>query len=784
MLARAYNGLVSIIPPNAKLSSYSRIGSNQLGKVPGIPGPSGWKGYDWLRHTATDTDAEQWDRAGANIGIRSADTPAVDIDVTDVRLAELIERTALDMLGPAPIRSRTNSAKRLLMYRTAEPFDRLRLWITPTGASPRQHLVEVLGRKHQYAIYGTHPSGAPYQWTCSPDTHGPDALTAITCEAAIAFLDELERRLAVDGVTKLEREGRGRTTTASAVDQADLLAPSMDALRDAVSHLPNSSALFPARDDYLTVGYAIRAAAGAANEHEGYELFVDWASRWDGGVNDSVEGDWDRMNASEKRVGYSWLAEHARPHGFSDAVYEFEIDPSAEPPDLTPAYVVRLNQTYAKVRAVANAVLYTPKQGAVEYIPQRHWLDMLANDVIEQIGPQDKIKSVPVARLWMQHPKRRTYDRVVFDPTKPSLCGVPSPTTGLEDFNLWPGLALVPSPDGSCERFLTHVREIVCCNDDAAYTWVLMWLAALVQHPERLAGTALALRGEQGTGKTIVGKVMGKILGPSLYTLVSGTEELTGRFNSHREGRVLIQVEEAFFAGDPRIVGQLKHMITSDVVRVERKHIDSFTIDNFARILVTSNSDWVVPAGEGERRFMVLTVSPSKKGNDAYFRELVREMLDDERGAARLLHYLLNDVTIDWDQIRRPIGTDALRDQQIQSLEPAKQWLYEVLNEGTLPGDADGNGCPFADELRGSYEAYMKKRDAGRRASAEKLGKMLREFGVEKAERRDAGQKRKYYVFLPLAETRQRFAAALATTPEWDAVDEWQSVVSNVFSQT
>ena len=59
--------------------------------------------------------------------------------------AETIQRIAIETLGPAPVRV-GQAPKRLLMFRTAEPFGRMRLWFT---VGEKQHLVEVLtGHPH------------------------------------------------------------------------------------------------------------------------------------------------------------------------------------------------------------------------------------------------------------------------------------------------------------------------------------------------------------------------------------------------------------------------------------------------------------------------------------------------------------------------------------------------------------------------------------------------------------------------------------------------------------
>ena len=315
-----FQTLVSVIPPDAPLSPGSAITLSQRGKVPGRRNSTGtWAGYPWLTERIGIDDVRTWAQAGANIGIQAEYYPAVDIDTTDPWLSARVAEIAREVLGPAP--SRVGAApKQLLMYRTGEPFQRVAVIVRMNGS---EHLVEVLGKGRQYVIHGTHPSGSSYTWDTDIAQGGPDALTMIDHAKVNAFLDELERQLESRVGVQVERVGAVRGARA---EHGDLVAPSIDALRDCVAAIPNSSDLFPDRDDYIKFGYAVRAASGEEDE-EGYQIYADWCERWEDGSNDpdTVRRDWRRM-VPPYAVGWSWLSEIARRHGFAPAQYEFVAD--------------------------------------------------------------------------------------------------------------------------------------------------------------------------------------------------------------------------------------------------------------------------------------------------------------------------------------------------------------------------------------------------------------------------------------------------------------------------
>lgn len=326
MYAAGVTDLIPVIPPGAQLTPSSKIPQNALGKIPGRRHASGlWSGFQWRTHVATADDVRQWVTDGANIGLRTTRFPAVDVDCKDPALAQIITDCALARLGPAPIRT-GNPPKRLLLYRTIEPFGRLRLWIRKDG---NEHLVEVLGEGQQAVVFGTHPTGRAYEWAGEPDGQ----LTVITVEMVKSFLDDLQTMIERDGLGIVEREGDGRRAThVAASDQRALRAPSLEALRDCVAAIPNVDTQFPARTDYLRVGYAIKAAAGPENEEDGCELFIEWAGRWDAGVTppELAREDWRRFTGPSS-VGWSYLTELARGHGFNAAAFDFDVIDGAKP---------------------------------------------------------------------------------------------------------------------------------------------------------------------------------------------------------------------------------------------------------------------------------------------------------------------------------------------------------------------------------------------------------------------------------------------------------------------
>ena len=107
----------------------------------------------------------------------------------------------------------------------------------------------------------------------------------------------------------------------------------------AVALIPNSSELFPGRTDYIRMGCAIKAAC-AEDQARGHEIWLEWASRWEGNDrfptgNDPevAAADWERMKPPFE-VGAPYIFELAAGFGFNAAGEDFEAlagGPAARP---------------------------------------------------------------------------------------------------------------------------------------------------------------------------------------------------------------------------------------------------------------------------------------------------------------------------------------------------------------------------------------------------------------------------------------------------------------------
>lgn len=374
-------------------------------------------------------------------------------------------------------------------------------------------------------------------------------------------------------------------------------------------------------------------------------------------------------------------------------------------------------QDLVRVLSVEAFSHYMANQSCVIGVPEHKQGTMVMTPKVVKKGP-----------FWLKSPERRTYDGVEFFPDPNGMPGHP------RYFNLWRGFSKMPDYSARGERwrkykiFEDHLRTNICAGDDAHFKWLFAWFAWIVQRPRQRVGTSVVLRGEQGTGKTVVGDVIGKLF-EAHYVLVDDAERLVGKFNAHMASCLLLQVDEGFWAGDKAAEGRLKGLITAKKQMIEAKGVDPIQIDNRVNLMFSSNESWVVPAGMGERRHAVFDVSSHCKENRQYFKELYHEL--DAGGNEALLADLL-EYDLDAPDAANPCvipKTKGLLEQKIRSFDPITAWWYGRLENGAQTSGLTAwrphvpkANC-FNDYLRSA-----EKQGVRRRAAETEFGIRMREL--------------------------------------------------------
>ncbi|PRX29936.1 Protein of unknown function [Meinhardsimonia xiamenensis] len=237
-------------------------------KKPGQFARAAWHDYpQWNRHASratTEIEVATWSTwPDCGVGIVGGAVAALDIDIAeDGDLALRIERLARERLGDTPALRIGKAPKRLLVYRTTQPF-----------AGIRRAPLEMLCLGQQFVAYAKHPdTGRPYAW---PEEGLADldieSLPEIDAEQAAAFLDEALALIPPELRPK-SLGAKGANVAAQQCLPGHAQAGTQAAIRSALAWLPNAELDY---DSWMRIGMALKGALG----DEGATLFTEWSAQ-------------------------------------------------------------------------------------------------------------------------------------------------------------------------------------------------------------------------------------------------------------------------------------------------------------------------------------------------------------------------------------------------------------------------------------------------------------------------------------------------------------------------
>ena len=197
---------------------------------------------------------------------------------------------------------------------------------------------------------------------------------------------------------------------------------------------------------------------------------------------------------------------------------------------------------------------------------------------------------------------------------------------------------IIPQGDALelCSPIINLVK-FLCGKETAAYEWLMKWLAYPLQHPGAKLNTSVLLcSAVQGSGKSLFfEKIMTRIYG-ECYSVTLGQNGLESIYTDWAERKLYCLFEEIFNNKSKfGMMGLIKHMITGEKIRIEKKFMSGYSQNNHINCVFLSNEVQPLAIEERDRRFLVL--EPNQKlGND--LKGLIENCLDpiNRRRKARI----------------------------------------------------------------------------------------------------------------------------------------------------
>jgi hypothetical protein len=455
-------------------------------------------------------------------------------------------------------------------------------------------------------------------------------------------------------------------------------------------------------DKWLHLMMACHHASGGEARQE----FIDWSTQDPQYADDAfiIGRRWDSLHFERPGALRTYRSLHKelreagkadcviRPSAaedFADDLEEIDINDTRTlvPENERENVLFKLNRDHAIVmdggKAYVSKVTKYPvgdKKGKTrdvyEFMTMTDFALLKAPLKIEGKDAKGNATALSAVKEWTTWPNRRTYQGVIFHPEYQH-----------KDFlNRWLGWSVRPKP-GDWSIMRDMIFEVLCDGDKEAFEYLLNWCAYMVQHPSLPAEVAICFYGDKGTGKSTLGYFL-TCLAEQHSFVMSQTEHLVGKFNSHLKTCIFVFSDEAIAPRDQQAINALQAMITSRNMTYEKKGQEiGLPSMNMLHIMIASNLDKFIPAGliDGERRYFIMKVNNKRRGQKEYWTKLYDQM-EREGGLEAMFYELLNRDIKGWAPRHNIPKTKGLLDQQLRGMTPEQEFWFNALLEGQIAG--------------------------------------------------------------------------------------------------
>jgi hypothetical protein len=225
----------------------------------------------------------------------------------------------------------------------------------------------------------------------------------------------------------------------------------------------------------------------------------------------------------------------------------------------------------------------------------------------------DLAKGNPATEVVKGRTRCKKFESLVFIPGSPEVVG----KGRSKSYNLWRPSAAKPIK-GDVSLLEAHFELLL--PNPAERSMMLDYLHYVVCKPEMKLLFALLLQGKHGTGKSIIGSLARRAIGPANVVCPSN-KEVTSQWTAWQEGASLAIIEELMTNGRLEVANSLKTVITDETLRIEDKKRSIYSIPNHLNLLTFTNHKNAVRLEEGDRRWLVL-FSPMARQEKAYYAKL------------------------------------------------------------------------------------------------------------------------------------------------------------------
>jgi hypothetical protein len=284
------------------------------------------------------------------------------------------------------------------------------------------------------------------------------------------------------------------------------------------------------------------------------------------------------------------------------------------------------------------------------------------------------------AELALRDPAFPKYDRQIYAPTRP-VC---FQEKGLRYFNLYRLQIDIRPMKGDVRPFLNHITYLFPSAE--RQNILLDWLAWNVQRSGEKILYAILMEGAQGTGKSLFGYVMERLLG-SYNVSRPSNENLHETFIDWLKHCALVIIEELMTIGRRELANKMKPMITEPNVMIREMYRPAYSQPNVCNFLMFTNHDDAIQITKDDRRYCILRASEKRRPLSHYHD--LWEWVKKAENLSAILYYLRQRDLSKFN----PHADAPMTEEKVAligaSAPKLQQWLKARIEEEQYPCDCD-----------------------------------------------------------------------------------------------
>ena len=617
---------------------------------------------------------------------------AVDVDIYDPKISEIISEELTKRFGVAPVRIGKNP-KKLFVYLADREFTKIKTSFI--DESKITQTVEVLGNGQQFVAFGIHKdTQRPYEWPEESILDIPSAfLPDINVDDLIEWMANELPKIVPDG-WELKSQSYSQHLFNDDNDDFTLSVPkpSTDFTRDQVIEMLSIQSPDCDNDEWVRVGMALKHW----DEKEGLVIWEEWSKPGKSYQKGETLKRWKSFKATPNQITLAtyWKLYRNFLSSQSEELTEHLSDKikAAETLDqlkelsktiafskIDPLMSITIIDDYRKqFKTITGSILskgdaqkiikearkFVSKDNTdptdQTLIVRPEWLDdwvfVSSRDKFFRINSSEWLSTlgfnmkftrfIPLDENGGRKPASRSASEDFLIPVVEESIYHPAEGSIFEfagrqcvntfNINSLPPESLFVSDEAreACSMIEQHLLLMCSGREDVARTF-LDWLAFNVQNMGVKINYSVLLQGIEGVGKSFVKEMMNRVLGPNASEV--SPQVIIGNFNNWAEGSSFLTFEELRIIGHNRhdVVSNIKPLISNKFVSIHKKGQSVYTTPNVTNYLALTNYKDALPLESTDRRWFVIFAPWS---SIAEFEADVKESAKDYFG--KLFSYL------------------------------------------------------------------------------------------------------------------------------------------------